>query len=716
MKKQILFTAIFLSFLGFDTSAFCTWTGATSSLWSEPTNWDCGHVPTMMDEVIIPSSSSITMDITSTIKSLDISSGAVIDGGGTVLSVTDAIVWKGGTLAANVTLLSDGAMTMLTSSAKTLSKKLILKSSTSCTWDAGTFNINTGGEMMVESGASFGTSFNGFIDFTSGTRGKITNAGLFAKAGGTGTSHVHVDFENATTGVISAGTGTLEFLYGMMNIGGASIAAGATLLILDDSSHGGSATFSGSGTLELDGDNSHTFSCTYSGGLSLILDATSVAIDGSMVFMGSVLLESGTVSGAGTLGIGGTGDWSGGTLDLACTLGGVASLTLSGSDTKTLESAFSLLGTTTWSAGDLAVQNGGSLSNAGTFSASSTGNVTFSGSAGSISNPGTFRKTTLGTLTIPVSFSNSGTVKGTGTLLFSGGLTNTGTVAPGLSPGTLTISGNYTNGSLLDIEIENDGMGNTTKDLLVVSNNATLDGTLKVTETGTVPAGTYVILQCQGASPCIIGTFDAYDLPSGYTASITATEVSITKTALPVELLSFSAKPNENGIQLDWTTASERNADRFDIEYSTDGLRFAKIGERQAAGTTQVEQQYDFLHENPAAGAVNYYRLRQVDFDGVVEYSEVEAVDLTDLQDLSNLIRVFPNPVSNGELNLVIPEATGEAATARLFSPLGQLVRSTTVGRGFHPIDLDGLPSGIYNLEVLRGQVYFFEKILIASP
>jgi hypothetical protein len=292
--------------------------------------------------------------------------------------------------------------------------------------------------------------------------------------------------------------------------------------------------------------------------------------------------------------------------------------------------------------------------------------------------------------------------------------TPSGALAPGSSPGIFSVSGNYTHTGNLAIEIAGTaGAGHPTNghDQLSVSGTLTLGGTLTVTFINgfTPSAGDMFVIATMGAR---VGTFNTLNLPGNvsWTVSYTSTQVVLNAVALPVELLFFSAEPQEGGVLLQWATANETNADRFDIEHSTDGLRFAKIGERQAAGTTQVEQQYDFLHENPVAGVVNYYRLRQMDFDGKEEFSQVVAIDLLALGALTGLgLRAYPNPVTGGELTIVLPENLEEEIPLQLFDSSGRLVRSAVLGGGANVLDVRGLAMGVYTLQAGR----FYEKIVV---
>ncbi|MDA0196847.1 MAG: VCBS repeat-containing protein [Bacteroidetes bacterium] len=88
---------------------------------------------------------------------------------------------------------------------------------------------------------------------------------------------------------------------------------------------------------------------------------------------------------------------------------------------------------------------------------------------------------------------------------------------------------------------------------------------------------------------------------------------------LPVELVSFSGKAGNESIVLDWVTATEVNNDRFEIERSVDGANWDVVGTVVGAGSSEDFLTYEFTDRRPVIG-INYYRLRQVDFDGAHEY------------------------------------------------------------------------------------------------
>ncbi|MDX1908015.1 MAG: T9SS type A sorting domain-containing protein [Bacteroidia bacterium] len=123
---------------------------------------------------------------------------------------------------------------------------------------------------------------------------------------------------------------------------------------------------------------------------------------------------------------------------------------------------------------------------------------------------------------------------------------------------------------------------------------------------------------------------------------ITYNVVNNTGTSFPVEWLGFEAYQVGIGAnRLEWFTATETNSGRFEVERSTDGVLYTKLGEVAGAGFSNSPRAYQFLDEK-AIGEVFYYRLRQVDLDGEFSYSEVRQVRTT--ADFGYLITLYPNP------------------------------------------------------------------------
>ena len=94
---------------------------------------------------------------------------------------------------------------------------------------------------------------------------------------------------------------------------------------------------------------------------------------------------------------------------------------------------------------------------------------------------------------------------------------------------------------------------------------------------------------------------------------------------LPIELLSFAGRPTDSGNLLIWSTATESNNDYFTILWSVDGYHWTSIGKVDGAGNSIQKIDYSYLDESPAIG-VNYYILKQTDYDGRFEDSDIISV------------------------------------------------------------------------------------------
>ncbi len=170
---------------------------------------------------------------------------------------------------------------------------------------------------------------------------------------------------------------------------------------------------------------------------------------------------------------------------------------------------------------------------------------------------------------------------------------------------------------------------------------------------------------------------------------------------LPVELLHFEAQKINNHIELNWATASEINNDYFVVERSIDNDIFIPIGVVEGRGNTTEHTNYQFIDFEPHAGA-NYYRLRQVDFDGYTSFSKTLAITVK--KDFN--WQVYPNPVQSF-LNITIPEYyINYELQFLLYNELGQLIKDLAVMEYQNTINLDvfNLSKGVYWLQIRNRQ------------
>ncbi|MEQ9230223.1 MAG: hypothetical protein RIF46_06035, partial [Cyclobacteriaceae bacterium] len=209
-----------------------------------------------------------------------------------------------------------------------------------------------------------------------------------------------------------------------------------------------------------------------------------------------------------------------------------------------------------------------------------------------------------------------------------------------ITPTTNNATGSYTL-TMYYTEAEIDGWiaatGNGTVDLEMIKVDGTFNADVASAGSSNWEANTPTI-----------GTFGSdYTFASTFNTGFSTFGVGNTASwsaPLPVEWTYFRAKDTGKGVSLEWQTASEQNADRFIVEYSTDGENFISTGEVKAAGESTVLIDYEFIHPNPQKG-VNYYRLKQMDLDGQFEYSEVKSVTIRPMN--FAVAEIFPNPATD---------------------------------------------------------------------
>ena len=168
---------------------------------------------------------------------------------------------------------------------------------------------------------------------------------------------------------------------------------------------------------------------------------------------------------------------------------------------------------------------------------------------------------------------------------------------------------------------------------------------------------------------------------------------------LPVSLTRFTAAAQEPGVRLAWATATEKNNDRFEVQRSADGAGFATIGTVRGQGSSVTPHAYAFVDAAPRPG-LNYYRLRQVDFDGTASFSPVVSARGA-APAATAALGIYPNP-SAGTLRLRGLPATDAPGRYRLLDLRGR-VRGQGELAG-PSLDVKGLPAGSYLLEVTTAQ------------
>jgi hypothetical protein len=162
---------------------------------------------------------------------------------------------------------------------------------------------------------------------------------------------------------------------------------------------------------------------------------------------------------------------------------------------------------------------------------------------------------------------------------------------------------------------------------------------------------------------------------------------------LPIELLDFSATPKSNFVDLDWVTATETNNQYFMVQRSADGINFEDINRVEGAGNSSGVLFYTIKDHHPLNG-ISYYRLKQVDFNGAFEYSQVRSVNYN-----STGILIYPNPTYDG--NITIYSGNVAVNEVAVYSTDLKLVKTALLVEGINPIvNIEDLAEGTYFLLV----------------
>jgi hypothetical protein len=165
--------------------------------------------------------------------------------------------------------------------------------------------------------------------------------------------------------------------------------------------------------------------------------------------------------------------------------------------------------------------------------------------------------------------------------------------------------------------------------------------------------------------------------------------------ALPVTLVSFTATKANEQVYLNWSTATEINSSHYEIERSTDGVTFEKIGFETAAFNSVELINYQFIDNQPNNG-INYYRLKMVDADETFEYSPVRVVNVSSAQPAVT-VNIYPNPAANFiSVGLTLPAT--EPTNVYVRNMNGRVVYEGIIETGsmVKVVDVNMLPLGNY--------------------
>ncbi|MBL0065748.1 MAG: T9SS type A sorting domain-containing protein [Bacteroidetes bacterium] len=234
-------------------------------------------------------------------------------------------------------------------------------------------------------------------------------------------------------------------------------------------------------------------------------------------------------------------------------------------------------------------------------------------------------------------------------------------------------------------------VGNYTKNNTSLFKNTSVPGTISFAARIDLPSGV--------AYDVGVDDFDGDGRPdiavtnSGTTVSVLQNLCTVVP--LPVELLSFTGTVDDNRILLRWNTASEINNDYFVIEKSLNGIEFEKIAEIEGAGNSTSLIDYSFIDQHPFSG-INYFRLKQTDFDGAFQYSDIIAVKYND---------EYPDEVKLSiQSDAIFIYSFSTEKNLRSFELIdlaGRVVYKTNSSENELQISTVNFPKGLYSLRIL---------------
>jgi hypothetical protein len=173
---------------------------------------------------------------------------------------------------------------------------------------------------------------------------------------------------------------------------------------------------------------------------------------------------------------------------------------------------------------------------------------------------------------------------------------------------------------------------------------------------------------------------------------------------LPVTLSSFKVNTVNQKNRITWNTTSESDNHYFEIQRSSDALSFAAIGSVQGSGDSQKQEVYQFTDETPKPG-VNYYRLKQVDFDGQFELSRI--IRAVNGDGAGIVVKSAP------ETNELIVSGLTADAKYKLVNLDGRTVKAGELAQNDTSISHKQISRGLYVLQIQNSNLSYSKKVLI---
>lgn len=576
----------------------------------------------------------------------------------------------------------------------------------------GSSAFNVLGDFSIGGGVSLTSTMSGTNTYS----GSFTNLGTFVNTT-TGTMNFNGSFTNSGT-VSSAATGANNFNGNFTNNGSFTNAATGTNTFAGNFENNGTLTnstgtqiysFTGFGKTIGGSAPTTTFETFSIASTASITLASNISIASSFNGTNSGILDCGTSTITGS---GATVTLAAGSTTITANDNGISATILTtnknystnanyefqGGSTGTFPSSPQTVNNITFNYGSGVSMEGDIIAtgivnlasgnlNLNTHTLTFSGNITGAPSWGSsvgnyiIALSGSLRRTNPASTIFPL---------GTGTQYLPCRLNGTGTFNVNISP---TSSGLSQPSLALLTQWDINGSGTLNMDLQWPTDIFGPDAYLYKFDgaTWTTVGGPVMV---DGTGPLTVG-FSGISCCSGFTVGGFG--------ALPIELVYFQASKNGGKVDLTWQTDTEFNNSHFIIEKSLDGKTFWEIDSVDGMGTSLERNDYATTDETPASG-INYYRLKQVDFDGEFSYSKLVSVAFNG----ENRILLYPT-LAHDQITLEFEDETASFEELHVFDRIGKLVKDVQFlnsQNGSIELGVSSLPSGSYFVRLQQGRAF----------
>jgi hypothetical protein len=183
--------------------------------------------------------------------------------------------------------------------------------------------------------------------------------------------------------------------------------------------------------------------------------------------------------------------------------------------------------------------------------------------------------------------------------------------------------------------------------------------------------------------------------------------------ALPVTVTDIKASVKDEFVKVEWTSHTETNIERYEIEKSVDAIHFKTAGSVIAKGNNATTQKYEGFDATPAAGA-NFYRIKIIEKSGVISYTDIVKVNIVKS---AGSITVYPNPVKGRTFYVNMKNIEKGRYSVLMYNAAGQQVFSSFLNHNgsntTYPIMTTNIVTkGGYKLHIRNNETQKIETIL----